>query len=97
VAENGKKALDAFIESTHVSGTVRLRHKAVKGARSWVWEYSTDPLPSGDKGWIQHSITTRALCVIEGLTPGAKYWFRASYVTKEGQSGWSDPVALIVV
>ncbi|MBI5217346.1 MAG: hypothetical protein HY958_00250 [Bacteroidia bacterium] len=92
--ETGKKALDAFIDSTHESSMV-LKRKAVKDAKAWVWQLCTDPMAE-DK-WTYAGFSTQINYTVNGLTPGIKYWFRSASISKEGLSQWSDPIAKIAV
>jgi hypothetical protein len=73
------------------SGEVLLKHKAVQGAKSWVWQYSTDGVE-----WTHSGISTQTSYLVTGLTPVSKYWFRSAYVTIDGQSEWSNPVSEVV-
>ena len=73
------------------SGEVLLKHKAVQGAKSWVWQYSTDGIE-----WTHSGISTQTSYLVTGLTPVSKYWFRSAYVTIDGQSEWSNPVSEVV-
>jgi len=73
------------------SGEVLLKHKAVQGAKSWVWQYSTDGIE-----WTHSGISTQTSYLVTGLTPITKYWFRSAYVTIDGQSEWSNPVSEVV-
>jgi len=76
-------------------GEIILKHKAVKGAKAWAWQHCTNPI--APEKWILAGISTQSVFTVKGLTPGIKYWFRASYVTAEGQSEWCDPATKMVV
>lgn len=82
-AKNGEK-----------EGEIIVKHKAVKKAAAWVWQYCTDPI--NEINWKLASVSTQTTFTIMGLKPGAKYWFRAAYVTPEGMSEWCDPYTKIV-
>ena len=82
------------VENTGSEGTVILKHKAVEGAKAWVWQQCSDPL--SDNAWEQIAITTKTFITVEGLTPCTRYWFRVSYVNKYGQSDWTAPQMIIV-
>ena len=76
-------------------GEIVLKHKAVKHAKSWVWQYCADPISAGC--WTLAGVSTKASFVIKGLNPGGKFWFRAAHVSINGQSAWCDPCAKIVL
>jgi hypothetical protein len=76
-------------------GEMILKHKAVKNARAWLWQYCTDPVSSNQ--WIYGGVSTQARFVIRDLTPGVKYWFRAAYVMPKGQSAFCDPYTKIAL
>lgn len=83
------------VANNEMSGEVILKHKAVKGARSWVWQYCPDPLTEGQ--WIHAGVSTQASFILKNLTEGKKYWFRAAYVAPAGQSEWCEPFVKLVV
>ncbi len=85
-----KKTLDSFIDSTHQSAMV-LKRKTVKGAKSWVWQLCPDPM--ADEKWIYAGFSTQTTITIKGLTPGINYWFRSTYISKDGLGKWCDPIA----
>lgn len=82
------------VMSGELEGEVVLKHKAVKGARAWVWQYCPDPLNANP--WVQAGISTQASFKVKELPAGRKYWFRASYVSAAGQSEWCDPFVKLV-
>jgi hypothetical protein len=75
-----------------VTGSVAVAAKAVKGARSYEWSFSTD----GGKTWSVAPPSTRANTTITGLVPGVLTQFRQRAVTKTGATEWSQPVAHMV-
>jgi hypothetical protein len=75
-------------------GEVILKHKAVAGAKAWVWQYCPDPI--GSVPWIWIEASTQATYTVTGFKPGTKYWFRAAHVIPDGMSDWCDPLAQIV-
>jgi hypothetical protein len=77
-----------------LEGEIIVKHKAVKAARSWVWQYCADPL--GSAAWVQAGISTQTTFTIKGLVQGRKYWFRCSYVGIAGQSEWCEPFVKLV-
>jgi len=76
-------------------GEILLKHKAEKNAKSWAWQYCTDPITA--TGWIQAGISTQATFTVTGLMPGTKYWFRAAHVKPSGMSEWCEPIAKYAV
>ena len=62
--------------------------------KSYIWQYCAHPIEENQ--WVQAAITTKSNYTITGLTSIAKYWFRAAYISAEGQSDWSDPVSEVV-
>ena len=76
-------------------GELTLKHKAVKNAKAWAWQYCADPLTAA--GWILAGISTQSAFTVKALTPGTKYWFRAAHVKPEGMSEWCEPIAKYAV
>jgi hypothetical protein len=83
--------LDATIGNHE--GELDLSWDTVSGARSYLIQRSTDPNVA--TGWIHAGTSTKSSTTIDGLTSGARYWFRVSAVGAAGQSGWSDPATKI--
>lgn len=70
-------------------GEIDLSWDRTKGARSYVIERSPDPLTQ--TSWVHQGVALKSAATINGLTSGARYWFRVAAVSNNGQSGWSDP------
>ncbi len=81
---------------TH-SGTALLRHIAIDGAKSYIWQYYMGEIPANEKDWILGAVTTKASAEITGLTPLTKYWFRVAAVTIDGTTAYSQPILLVVI
>ena len=65
--------------------------KAIKGAKSYVVEFSLKADDFSDlKGG---GIVTRARFKAINLLGGTKYWFRVMAVNAAGNSGWSEPAS----
>jgi len=79
------------------SGEVLAKHKAVKGARSYLWQRANDPLPTSDSGWAYVGFTTKCKFTDTGLVPGVKHWYRVAWITKDGLSAWSAPMSIIAL
>jgi hypothetical protein len=74
-------------------GEIDLHWNSVKRARSYIIEHSADP-PT-DTSWAQVQVVVSSSATVNGLTRGAKHWFRVAAVGANGQSGWSDPAMKI--
>jgi len=70
-----------------IDGTVKLRWKGVRGARSYFVECAAN----SNGPWNQIEVTTRVGTTAVGLTSGTKCWFRVRAIGTAGFSGWSDP------
>jgi len=70
-------------------GTMDLSWDPVLEAASYVIETSADP-PTATT-WQHQGISTRSSFTVQGLTSGARLWFRVAAVNASGQSPWSDP------
>jgi hypothetical protein len=77
------------------SGEAVAKHKSVKGARSYLWQRASDPLPGVDSGWAYVGFTTKCKFTDTGLVPGTKHWYRVAWITKAGLSTWSAPMSII--
>jgi hypothetical protein len=62
--------------------------EAVKGAKSYIVDYNTDPLFIGGSG--NAGICTKGKFKAINLLEGTKYWFRIFAINAAGKSGWSD-------
>lgn len=74
-----------------VSGSVIVVAKAVKGAKSNEWQYSTD-----GKTWIDLPPTSKATTTVPNLTVATTVSFRHRVLTKTGQSDWGQPISALV-
>jgi hypothetical protein len=61
----------------------------VSGARSYIHEYTPDPLVPGSE-WTQQFTTVRK-CTIADLDPGKKYWFRVAAIGPRQQITYTNP------
>ena len=75
-----------------VSGSVKLVAKATKGARSNLWQDSTD----GGKTWLDLPPTTQANTTVHSLTAGTTVTFRQRALLKTGLQDWSQPISVLV-
>ena len=85
-----KPALSA--KYSKVSGEVILSAKAVRGAKSYYWQFSLD-----QTNWSSAPETTQTSTTIGGLTPGHVYYFRFRTLGNAGLSDYSQVVNLHVV
>lgn len=79
------------------SGEADVKHKKVKGAKSYLWQRANDPLPTSDSGWAYVGFTTKCKFTDTGLVPGSKHWYRVAWITKDGLSTWSAPMMIIAM
>ncbi len=84
------KAPLAFVRL--VSGSIKLVAKAIKGAKTYEWQYSID----GGKTWLDLPPTTKAQVTVDGLIPGSVVLFQNRAVTKDGRTNWCDPISALV-
>jgi len=90
-----KRLAEFSVENGKNSGEVIAKHKAVKGARAFVWQRANDPLPTSDSAWAYVGFTTRRQYTDSGLVPANKYWYRVAWITIDGLSAWSAPIMTI--
>jgi hypothetical protein len=80
------------VELGEKSGSVLLHRQRVVGARSYIWQQSTD-----GNNWESAQVTTQASVELTGLTPLTKYWFRVAAVTIDGTGSFCDPIMQVVI
>ena len=85
------------VQNSDNSGVLVVRHKAVTGAKAYVWQHCADPMPTSDSGWEYAGISTQCRFQLDGLMPGSKHWFRVAWLTRDGLSLWSSPVVKMVI
>ena len=76
------------------TGEVLVKVAVVKGARSYFFEYTADPL-SDSSAW-QQVVDTRSKLLITGLPAGKKYWFRVTAIGLRGVKTAGKEVSYIV-
>jgi hypothetical protein len=74
-------------------GEVDLGWNPSSSSKSYLIQQSADP-PTATS-WAHAGTSTKSSITIDGLNPGARYWFRVCAVGAVGQSGWSDPAMKI--
>ena len=77
------------------SGEIRVFIKAMKAARSYLYQYTQDPLSESSE-WLSQS-STLSKVVISGLEIGKKYWFRVIAYGNNEQEVYSDAVLSRVI
>lgn len=74
-------------------GEIDLSWDAAAGAKSYSIELST---VGGTGPWTPCRIVTKSSATVDGLTPGARVWFRVNAIGTAGSSPWSDPATKMV-
>jgi hypothetical protein len=77
---------------TNNSDEMLLESKAVKGARSYQHQYTTDA-ELKEASWISMTPCTSRKCLIEALEPGIVYYFRVGVIGTKTQVVYSDVVS----
>ena len=97
--ENGGAKVLATIQSMVVTcgnpGEANILVNAVKGARAYIHQYSTDP-PSDAIAWVSET-TAHRKHTFTGLKPLATYWFRVIAIGLNGQLTISDAVSRVIL
>ena len=83
------------IENGVASGQLLLSVKAVKGAYSYLHEYTTDAALSPDS-WVS-TMSTSAKAVFNNLQPGTVYYCRVAVVGSNNQMLYSDAASRMVI
>lgn len=78
---------------TQIAGELELRWTAVKGARTYLIERTSDAL--GAAGWSNGDSATRTKATVKNLTPGTRYSFRVAAVGPLGTGPWSEPIVRV--
>ncbi len=79
-------------QPARLEGTVHLRWTRPLRRCSFVIEISTDPGRGGS--WKVCHVCSTTECVIEGLTPGVRYWFRVHALNRQGHGAWTEPLSV---
>ena len=78
------------------SGSVKLVAKAVEGAKTYIWQYAKDSLPTDETGWAVAGYSTKVSYEISELAVACKYWFRVAAITAKGTTDFCNPVMKVV-
>jgi hypothetical protein len=92
VRKSTRPAKPPLAAKNHAVGAVQLVAKAITGAKSYEWQYSTD---SG-KTWISLPPSTQANTTVTGLQSATMVTFRHRPLTKTGPLDWGQPVTAVV-
>ena len=76
-----------FTARSLATGSVTLKCKKLRGADSYMFQYTTSPNPEVEN-WINIT-TTVCRMVIDDLTPGVQYKFRVCGVGAKGAGQWA--------
>lgn len=76
--------------SGDMPGEVDLHWNRVRGASSYVLQYTTDPI-GPNSVWTTCPPSTKSKCTVPNLAAGTRYWFRVAAAGAAGQGPWSDP------
>ena len=87
---------ELWAEAGDRPGTVKLRRKAVQGAKSYIWQYCPNAFPESEAQWVFADASSQATVILENLTSVTRYWFRVAAVTTEGTSAYCDPIMHVV-
>jgi hypothetical protein len=75
-------------------GSVHVNWDRVHGAQFYEIEHTTDP--NTPSTWQNHTATGHSGVLMNGLTSGARLWFRVRAVGAAGPGAWSDPAVKTV-
>ncbi len=76
------------------SGEIQVKISGAKGNRSYLFEYTADPITDTSIWEIQPN--TKVKHLFTGLVPGKKYWFRVAVVGKGGAKMYSAEIASFI-
>jgi hypothetical protein len=82
------------IVKSDLPGTATVRVSKVARAKSYVFQYTTDPL-SPDSIWVSETVLTPKH-TFSNLNSVARYWFRVIAIGKGNQTVYSPPVARVI-
>ena len=88
------KPIEKLMVDTETPEQAVLRVTRVKGAKAYVYQYTTEAVP-GENQWVSKTIT-EPLCVISGLKPGVKHSFRVIAIGPGDQSVYSPIVSRFI-
>jgi|ERR1051325_481007 hypothetical protein len=83
------------LRTNGISGVLKLKFKAPKGAEGFVVERTTNP--NQEDSWEQVGLPMRGAFTDQGLTPGTRYWYRVAANGTAGLSGWSGVIWMMAI
>jgi hypothetical protein len=88
------KPIEKLMVNTETPEQAVLRVTRVKGARAYVYQYTTSA-DGSESQWVSKTIT-EPLCVLSGLEPGIKHSFRVIAVGPGDQAVYSPVVSRFI-
>jgi hypothetical protein len=79
---------------SELPGTATIQVRRVIGAKSYVHQYTSDPL-SADSVWVSETSLNREY-TFSNLTSVTRYWFRVIAIGKGDKTVYSPPVARVI-
>ena len=77
--------------STQIEGQVKLKWICAPGSKLlYMVQCTPDVSPMPTPTWDLVAQSSKAVVIIENLTPGTKYMFRVAVINSAGISGWSE-------
>lgn len=76
--------------------SVKLSWSAVKNAKSYTIEYTTNPSYFDSSSEVSSASSETKYAYISGLESGNKYYFRVRAVNDQGETGWSEIVSTVL-
>ncbi len=89
-----EKPRSLVLEEGATAGQLKLRFKRPRGVRSYLYQYTPDPLTPTSEWKSQYGTVSRA--VLSGLTSKEKYWVRVVAIGVKNQQTIGDPVSKVV-
>jgi len=86
--------IEKLVVVSEQPGQATTRVKKIAGARSYVHQYTADPL-SPDSVWVSETTTEREH-TFSNLKSVARYWFRVIAIGNGKQAVYSPPVARVI-
>ena len=88
------KPIEKLMVNTETSEQAVLRVTRVKGAKAYVYQYTTGA-DGSESQWVSKTVT-EPLCVLSGLQPGVKHSFRVIAVGPGDQAVYSPIVSRFI-
>ena len=75
---------------------VQLEWSGVKTAETYDVQYTTEKYYFDSSNAVSSISVEASHAEVTGLEPGDQYWFRVRATNKNGSSGWTEPVTIII-